>query len=256
LNRILSIKEIEQKILGKDTDEALDFLYSIKNDKRKFYLNLIKKYEKIKSDRQNEVERFSMMCVYERDLLKTGYKLIAGVDEAGRGPLAGPVVAAAVILPEEIFIPGLDDSKKLTPDKRDKLFDIINEKAIALSTGIVDVEVIESINILNATKMAMDTAIRKLEPKPEYILIDAVELPQFSIEHEAIIKGDSKSISIAAASIIAKVTRDRILDKLHNEYPDYGFIYHKGYGTKQHVDAIKKYGVCPIHRMSFLKKII
>lgn len=256
MNKNLSIKEIEQKISGKSTDEALHILYSIKNDKRKSYIKLIKKYEKIKLDIQNEIERFNRMCVFEKKLFNKGYKLIAGIDEAGRGPLAGPVVAASVILPENVFIPGLDDSKKLAPEKRDQLYDVISEKAIALSTGIVDVEVIDSINILNATKMAMETAVRKLAPKPEYILIDAVELPQFSIKQKAIIKGDSKSISIAAASIIAKVTRDRILDKLHNEYPDYGFVHHKGYGTKQHVDAIKKYGVCPIHRMSFLKNII
>jgi len=200
-----------------------------------------------------EYTRFMQMRSYEAEAYSKGISLVAGVDEAGRGPLAGPVVAAAVILPEDVFIEGLNDSKKLTPRKRDLLFDIIKEKAVAYGIGIVDEKFIDETNILIATKKAMEIAIRSLNPQPELLLIDAVRLEEVDIRQIPIIKGDSLSISIAAASIIAKVTRDRLLEEMDSLYPQYGFKKHKGYGTKEHINAIKKYGICPIHRVSFTK---
>ena len=200
-----------------------------------------------------EYTRFMQMRSYEAEAYSKGIRLVAGVDEAGRGPLAGPVVAASVILPEDVFIEGLNDSKKLTPRKRDLLFDIIKEKAVAYGIGIVDEKFIDETNILIATKKAMEIAIRSLNPQPELLLIDAVRLEEVDIRQIPIIKGDSLSISIAAASIIAKVTRDRLLEEMDSLYPQYGFKKHKGYGTKEHINAIKKYGICPIHRVSFTK---
>ena len=200
-----------------------------------------------------EYTRFMQMRSYEAEAYSKGIRLVAGVDEAGRGPLAGPVVAASVILPEDVFIEGLNDSKKLTPRKRDLLFDIIKEKAVAYGIGIVDEKFIDETNILIATKKAMEVAIRSLNPQPELLLIDAVRLEEVDIRQIPIIKGDSLSISIAAASIIAKVTRDRLLEEMDSLYPQYGFKKHKGYGTKEHINAIKKYGICPIHRVSFTK---
>lgn len=215
---------------------------------------LVKK-KKISAEEALEIERnrFDIMCIFEKEARAQGYCLIAGVDEAGRGPLAGPVVAAAVILPEDVFIPGLNDSKKLTPKKRDELYDIIIEKAISWAAGYADEKCIDDINILNATKRAMSDAINALKPTPDKVLIDAVKLTDIKLPQEAIIKGDAKSISIAAASIIAKVTRDRLLDAVDAQYPDYGFAKHKGYGTEEHINAIKKNGICPIHRISFTK---
>jgi ribonuclease HII len=203
-----------------------------------------------------EYARLNEMHKYEDIAFQKGIKLIAGIDEAGRGPLAGPVVASAVILPQSIFIPGLNDSKKLSPKKRDKLFDIIMEEAVSVGIGIVDEKVIDEINILNATKKAMVKAVNSLDPQPELLLIDAVKLDEVKISQLSIIKGDCLSISIAAASIIAKVTRDRIISEMDLLYPEYGFSRHKGYGTKEHINAIKKYGICPIHRVSFTKKFI
>jgi len=163
--------------------------------------------------------------------------LIAGIDEAGRGPLAGPVVAAAVILPQDVFIEGLNDSKKLTENQREKLFDVINDKAIGAGIGIVDEKQIDEINILNATKKAMKLAVGNLKPVPDILFIDSLKLDDINIEQNSIVKGDAKSVSIAAASIIAKVTRDRILREMDKKYPMYGFARHKGYGTGEHIEA-------------------
>lgn len=209
-----------------------------------------------KFDMENEYIRFNAMCRYEKDAYNSGFRLIAGIDEAGRGPLAGPVVAAAVILPENVFIERLDDSKKLTPKRRDVLFDIIIEKAISFGIGIIDEKCIDRINILNATKKAMVMAVNSLSCTPDILLIDAVRLDDLDIRQIPIIKGDCLSISIAAASIMAKVTRDRLIDEMDPIYPQYGFRNHKGYGTEEHINAIKKYGICPIHRLSFTKKIV
>lgn len=193
---------------------------------------------------------------YEKEALSKGYKSICGVDEAGRGPLAGPVCAAAVILPENTIIEGVNDSKKLSEKKRESLFDVIKEQALSYSIAFASVEEIEEINILNATMLAMKRAVEGLDVKADYAMIDGNRLPDLSIDSEFIIKGDAKSMSIACASILAKVSRDRLLYKYAEEYPEYLFNKHKGYGTKAHVEAIKKYGPCPYHRLSFLKKIL
>lgn len=184
-------------------------------------------------------------------------KLICGIDEAGRGPLAGPVSIGAVIMPldDENIIAGINDSKKLSAKKRDELYDIIKNKALAWSCIMLDNDVIDEINILEATKRAMYNAVESLKIKPELVLIDAVKL-NLEVESKAIIKGDATSYNIAAASIIAKVTRDRLMDEYDAKYPEYNFKSNKGYGTKEHIEAIKKFGPCPIHRKTFIKNFL
>ena len=197
-----------------------------------------------------------MDYTYEYNAVLQGFKKICGIDEAGRGPLAGPVYAAAVILPLGLEIDGLNDSKKLTEKKREQLFDVICEKAIAYSVGIATEKEIDEINILNATFLAMHRAVEGLSVKPDYALIDGNQFPKIpSIKEEIVIKGDAKSMSIAAASIIAKVSRDRFMLEMTDKYPEYCFEKHKGYGTKLHYEKILEYGPSPIHRMSFLKKL-
>ena len=194
---------------------------------------------------------------FENELYKKGIKYIAGIDEVGRGPLVGPVVCAAVILPKDYYDERINDSKKLTEKKREMLYDVIFENAISIGIGISSEKVIDKINILEATKKAMLEAIDNLSVKPEHLLIDAVKL-DIDIPQTSIIKGDAKSLSIAAASIIAKVTRDRMLIELDKKYPMYDFIHNKGYGTKKHIEAIYKYGVLKEHRRSFepIKSIV
>lgn len=192
---------------------------------------------------------------FEKEALAKGYKSVCGVDEAGRGPLAGPVCAAAVILPEGVIIDGVNDSKKISEKKRESLFDVIREQALSYSIAYATVDEIEEINILNATMLAMRRAIDGLDIKADYAMIDGNKIPPLDIDAECIVKGDAKSMSIACASILAKVSRDRLLYKYAEEYPMYGFDKHKGYGTKVHREAILKYGPCPYHRKSFLKKL-
>lgn len=192
---------------------------------------------------------------FEKEALAKGYKSVCGVDEAGRGPLAGPVCAAAIILPEGVIIDGVNDSKKLSEKKRESLFDVIREQALSYSIAYATVDEIEEINILNATMLAMRRAIDGLDIKADYAMIDGNKIPPLDIDAECIVKGDAKSMSIACASILAKVSRDRLLYKYAEEYPMYGFDKHKGYGTKVHREAILKYGPCPYHRKSFLKKL-
>ncbi len=206
--------------------------------------------------------RFEEMSKIERKLRGDGYAAIAGVDEVGRGPLAGPVVAAAVVLPEDFDIIQINDSKKLTEKKREELFPLIKEQAIAYSIGMVANDIIDEINILEATKRAMRGAILSLDDKLkgikngiDMILIDALTLDGINIEQRGIIKGDSKSISIAAASVLAKVTRDHMMIEYDKKFPEYGFASNKGYGTKAHYEGIKEHGPCPIHRKTFLKNI-
>ena len=206
--------------------------------------------------KEQELNRLKNMLEIEDKLYSEGYNFVCGVDEAGRGPLCGPVVAAAVILPKDEYIEGVNDSKKLTEKKREKLYDDIMKKAVAVSIGISDVDVIEKVNILNATKLAMKQAIEKLSIKPEYVLIDGNQMIDINIKAETVVSGDAKSLSIAAASIIAKVTRDRMLIEFDKKYPEYGFAKHKGYGTKSHIEAIQKYGLTDIHRSSFCKKFV
>ena len=187
---------------------------------------------------------------YEKELYKDGIELIAGVDEVGRGPLIGPVVAAAVILPKNYELIGLNDSKKLSEKKRDKFYDIIMNDAIAVGVGIISPEVIDEVNIYEASKLAMIDAINSLKVKPEHVLIDAMPL-DLDMPSTSIIKGDAKSLSIAAASVIAKVTRDRMMYELDNEYPEYGFGKHKGYPTKAHIENLTKYGVLSNYRFTY-----
>ncbi len=197
-----------------------------------------------------------MDYLYEENALNAGYKVICGIDEAGRGPLAGPVHAAAVILPLGLEIEGLNDSKKLSEKKREQLFDIICEKAVDYSIGVATQEEIDEINILNATFLAMHRAVEGLKIKPDYALIDGNQYPKIPfVMEETVVKGDAKSMSIAAASILAKVSRDRFMLEMANEYPQYQFEKHKGYGTKLHYEMLKEYGASPIHRMTFLKKL-
>lgn len=183
-----------------------------------------------------------------------GYKVVCGVDEAGRGPLAGPVCAAAVILPPDLEIPGLNDSKKLTDKKRRELFEQITSQAVAYGIALVDEKEIDEINILQATFLAMKQAVNALPAAPDMVLIDGNRAPELPMQVKTVVKGDSLSASIAAASILAKVTRDRLMEELDETYPEYGFAVHKGYGTKRHYNALREYGPCAVHRMSFLKK--
>ncbi len=192
----------------------------------------------------------------ENELIDQGYKSICGVDEAGRGPLAGPVCAAAVILKPNDIIEGVNDSKKLTEKKREMLYDIIKERAVSYSIAFATVEEIEELNILNATMLAMKRAVEGLSVPADYAIIDGNKTPKLQIPCNYVIKGDAKSMSIAAASILAKVTRDRLLLEYAEQYPEYQFEKHKGYGTKAHREALLEYGPCPVHRLSFLKKIL
>ncbi len=206
--------------------------------------------------KEKEIERLTKLKEMEKELYTKGFKKICGIDEAGRGPLAGPVVVAGVIMPEDSMIEGVNDSKKVSEKKREKLYDLIIEEAISYSVAIIGQDVIDDINILNATKQGVTEVVEKLDNKPDLILIDALEhINTKGIPYEAIIKGDAKCYSIAAASIIAKVTRDRIMREWDSVYPQYGFIRHKGYGTKMHMEAIREYGLCPIHRKTFTKNI-
>ena len=217
--------------------------------------------------KEKEFERLKVIKEIEENLYNEGITSIAGIDEAGRGPLAGPVVVASVIMPRESMIEGVNDSKKVSEKKREKLYDEIINECIAYGVGIIDQEEIDKINILNATKEGLTKAIKEMEnnlkekkqkiEKPEIILVDALtKIDTDHIPYRSIIKGDSKSYSIAAASIIAKVTRDRIMRQWDEVYPMYGFAKHKGYGTAAHMEAIREYGLCPLHRRSFVKNIV
>ena len=195
------------------------------------------------------------LWVYEREAFAEGYKTVCGVDEAGRGPLAGPVCAAAVILPEGLVIDGLNDSKKLTDKKRRELYDVITEKAVCYGIAMATEREIDEINILQATFLAMQRALDKLTVKPDLALIDGNRAKDFGLPVRTIVKGDGLSASIAAASILAKVTRDRLMEDMDKIYPQYGFAVHKGYGTKRHYEALRAFGSCEMHRRTFLKKL-
>ena len=194
------------------------------------------------------------LWLYEREAFDAGIRLICGVDEAGRGPLAGPVCAAAVILPPGLEIPGLNDSKKLTDKKRRELYDVITAQAVSYGIAFASEQEIDEINILQATFLAMERAMQKLSPQPELALIDGNRTKDFGLPVRTIVKGDSLSASIAAASILAKVTRDRLMEEYDAQYPQYGFAVHKGYGTKRHYETLREFGPSPIHRKTFLKK--
>ena len=188
---------------------------------------------------------------FERNAREAGYTRIAGLDEAGRGPLAGPVVAAAVVLPDGLLIPGVTDSKQVSEKNRDRLFDIIREHAICYGIGVADERTIDDVNIYQATIVAMERSLEALHPQPDYLLLDAMILPGVPIPQKSLIKGDCRSHSIAAASILAKVIRDRMMLELHDQYPQYNFRKHKGYGTREHLEALHKHGPCDAHRKTF-----
>ena len=206
--------------------------------------------------KEKEEQRLIELKKIDKEFFEKGLKYVAGIDEAGRGPLAGPVVVACVIMPENSMIEGINDSKKISENKREKLYDLILEEAISYGIGIIDQDEIDEINILQATKKGLTEAIKSMNTKPDIILVDALNgIDTLGIKYKSIIKGDAKSYSIAAASIIAKVTRDRIMREWDKVYPEYGFAGHKGYGTAKHMEAIRKYGLTQIHRKTFCKNI-
>ena len=207
--------------------------------------------------KEKEIERLTRLKEIEKGLYEKGFKNICGIDEAGRGPLAGPVVIAGVIMPQNSMIEGINDSKKVSEKKREKLYDLIIKEAISYSVAIIGQDIIDDINILNATKAGVTEVIDGLNVKPDLIVVDALtNINTRGIPYDSIIKGDAKCYNISAASILAKVTRDRIMREWDEIYPQYGFIAHKGYGTARHIEAIKEYGICPIHRKSFTKNFI
>jgi len=197
----------------------------------------------------NELERDPLF--FERSTREAGYRCIAGLDEAGRGPLAGPVVAAAVVLPDGLLIPGLTDSKQVPEQERERLFEVIRAEAVCYGVGIADEQTIDLVNILQATIIAMERALQILNPQPDYLLLDAISLLRVPLPQKPIIKGDCRSHTIAAASIIAKVTRDRMMQELHKKYPHYNFQKHKGYGTREHLLLLREHGPCDAHRKTF-----
>ncbi len=189
---------------------------------------------------------------YESEIIARGFERVAGVDEAGRGPLAGPVVAAAVILPRGFSCEGLDDSKKMTRNRREIVYErLVSDEGVVWAVGVVDAAKIDELNILRATHVAMGEAVDGLVVRPDMALVDGLRVKGLSVEHEALVKGDGKSLSIAAASVIAKVTRDRMMERMDEEFPEYGFVRHQGYGTREHLEALKKHGPCRYHRRSF-----
>lgn len=241
----ITLQEMECVLMSDDIDAS--FVTACKADSRKAAQRLVRRYER----KQAERARVAALYKYEDAAAAEGFMYVAGVDEAGRGPLAGPVSVAAVILPRDLYLPKLNDSKKISPKIREELFEEIQAKAIAIGSALIDAKTIDRINIYQATINGMYESIFSLSPRPQKVLIDAVKLDRLSIPSESIIKGDAESASIAAASIVAKVTRDRLMDAYDRKYPEYGFARHKGYGTAEHLAALKKYGPCPIHRLSF-----
>lgn len=238
-------KLLKEDKLSKETLEEL------KLDQRVGVQKLLTQYERKKEREAQQVLQYQQMLSYEKEQYNQGKDWIAGIDEAGRGPLAGPVVAAAVILKKDFYLAGLNDSKQINKDKREAFYSIIKEEAVSYGIGVVHHDEIDCINIFQATKKAMKIAIEQLNPLPDHVLVDAVQLEDLLCTSEAIIKGDQKSVSIAAASILAKVTRDHFMEDLHNKYPVYNFLSNKGYGTREHLDAISKYGICTYHRKTF-----
>lgn len=244
-----TIKEIKEQLANiQRLDDPL--LAELEQDSRSGVIQAIAKQKREIQKRIDEDERLEGMLAYEKECYARGMELIAGVDEVGRGPLAGPVVAAAVILPKACKIPGLNDSKKIPKSKHKEIYEDVLQNAIAIGIGVKDNQVIDQVNIYEATKLAMMEAIGQLEPQPQHLLIDAMKL-DLPIPQTSIIKGDANSLSIAAASIVAKVTRDQMMEKFDREYPGYDFAQNAGYGTAKHLAGLDKLGVTPIHRRSF-----
>lgn len=248
------ISEIKAEFENAAKETRCELYEKYGSDERSGVQNLIAKYKKQEAKLQEEIQRTESMMAYEKQYAQYGY--ICGIDEVGRGPLAGPVVAGAVILPKDEEILYLNDSKKLSEKKREELYEVIMEKAVATGIGIVSPARIDEINILQATYEAMRMAIKNLHVEPNLLLNDAVTIPEITIPQVPIIKGDAKSVSIAAASIIAKVTRDRLMVEYDSVLPGYGFAGNKGYGSAEHISSLKKLGPTPIHRKSFIKNFV
>ncbi len=251
---IKKIGTIKEELADTDVKDLTSFIKEYEADERSGVIKLVETARKRLNSYNEELRRIYDLKQYEREY--ESYEFICGIDEVGRGPLAGPVVAGAVILPKDCDILYINDSKKLSAAKREELYDEIMEKAVATGIGMVSPQRIDEINILQATYEAMREAIAKLDPQPDILLNDAVTIPQVSIKQVPIIKGDAKSISIGAASIIAKVTRDRLMEEYDSILPGYGFASNKGYGSADHIKAIKEMGPTPIHRLTFIKNFI
>lgn len=250
----MNIAEIKKKLMETPMEQLFDTIKQFEQDERVGVQDAIKKAYKKLEDYQAELERLEEMTVYEKEY--ASYEWICGIDEVGRGPYAGPVVAAAVILPKDCKILYANDSKKLSEKKREQLYEQIMEQAISVGIGMSSPEEIDELNILNATYKAMQRAVRNGSIQPDILLNDAVTIPELPMKQVPIVKGDAKSMSIACASIVAKVTRDRMMVEYDKQYPEYGFASNKGYGSKAHEEAIEKYGITEIHRKSFLKKFL
>ncbi len=245
----LSIAKIEEN-LTTITDEFDPFIQELEQDERIGVRKSLARWKKQRMTERFLKAKFEQMTYYERNVMAQGFRLIAGVDEVGRGPLAGPVVAAAVILPQDFYLAGIDDSKKLSEKKRQEYNHIIRKEAISVSIAMIQADEIDRINIYEATKKAMKSAIATLHTPPDYLLIDAMKL-ETPYPSESIIKGDAKSVSIAAASIVAKTARDELMKEIAQTYPAYGFEHNMGYGTKEHLQAIQTHGITQYHRKSF-----
>ncbi len=245
-----SIREIQEEFRGLAPDQVADLIMVYAGDERKGVQKLLETESKKLDRYKEELARIEELCYFEKKYRDRG--LICGIDEVGRGPLAGPVVAGAVILPKDSRILYINDSKKLSAKKREELYDIISREAVSFSLGMATPERIDEINILQATYEAMGKAIDGLSVRPDLLLNDAVTIPRVTIDQVAIVHGDARSISIGAASIMAKVFRDRMMVEYDRIYPGYGFASNKGYGSKDHIEALKRLGPCPIHRRSFI----
>lgn len=245
----LTIAEVKEKLNNPST-LTMEELQQYRMDQRKGVQQLISRYDAEMQKKAEMKQQYEEMMNFEREQFRSGKTYVAGIDEAGRGPLAGPVVAAAVILPQDYYLEGLNDSKKLSLNKREDYFEQIKRDA-DWGVGIVTNEEIDQLNIYQATKLAMKRAVESLHTNPEHLLIDAMELDEVSCTQTSLVKGDQRSVSIAAASVIAKVTRDRMMANLHEKFPMYHFEKNQGYGTKAHLDALASYGVSPVHRLTF-----
>lgn len=247
----MKTKEIEHILQQTAASDLPAILEILQQDFRKAVQNLAQKYQRQMEKLEKERLRIAAMWQFEEKAKANGYQWIAGTDEVGRGPLAGPVVAAAVILPEDAELPEIKDSKKLTEKQREHLDGLIKQQAIAWAIAEVDEKTIDAINILEASRLAMQKSVQALQQPADFVLVDGLPNPQITLPSEAVVKGDNRSISIAAAAIIAKVYRDHLMDEYDRQYPGYGFGANKGYPTEEHIQAVRKQGPCPIHRMTF-----
>lgn len=247
----MKVKEIEEALLCAGEDEIQALMDTFRTDERASVQNLIKKTERRLEKEEKERIRMKAMWDFEREAKEQGYRWIAGTDEVGRGPLAGPVVAAAVILPEDADLPEIKDSKKLSEKQRETLNILIKEQAVAWSIAEISPEKIDEINILEASRLAMKLSVEDLKQKADFVLVDGIPNPRIEGPSRAIVKGDNRSISIAAASVIAKVYRDHLMEEYDKKYPGYEFAQNKGYPTESHMNAVRTIGPCPIHRMTF-----